>query len=128
MVAMKAVSAVRRWTATGLPAVGGRADLGITALLPRRPTPHPEVPMIRATSLTALSAALLLGACGGGDRSAAAPADSVATAKADADAPGTLIDAPARAQAAVDSANAASARREAEVGAAGGAEAGSTGP
>jgi ABC-type glycerol-3-phosphate transport system substrate-binding protein len=72
--------------------------------------------MIRITRLAIPAAALLLAACGGGsDQQSATPPDSANMVKATSAIPGALGRAPARAQAGVDSANAAAARRQADV-------------
>ncbi|HYH82941.1 MAG TPA: hypothetical protein VEX86_24315 [Longimicrobium sp.] len=83
--------------------------------------------MIRRTPFLALSTALLLAACGGGDdHSAAARADSADRVEASSAIPGALGGAPARAQEGADSANAAAARRAAEVEALGNEASGGT--
>lgn len=72
--------------------------------------------MIRITRLALPAAALLLAACGGGnDQHSAAQADSADLVKATSAIPGALGGTPARAQAGVDSANAAASRRAADV-------------
>jgi hypothetical protein len=72
--------------------------------------------MIRITRLAVPAAALLLAACGGADEQApAAQADSVDAAAAARAIPGALGGAPDRAQAGVDSSNAAMDRRMSEV-------------
>jgi hypothetical protein len=62
------------------------------------------------------AAALLLAACGGDEqKSSATPADSADMVKATSAIPGALGGAPRRAQAGVDSANAAAQQRDADV-------------
>jgi hypothetical protein len=72
--------------------------------------------MIRTIRVALSAAVLVLAACGGGDdHSAAVPPDSANMVKAAQAVPGALGGAPARAQAGVDSSNAATARRYSEM-------------